>query len=345
MKKFERQYDNIISMENLLVAWRCFKKNKINKKDVQIFERDLMRNLFELHSDLKSKKYIHSGYFASKISDPKPRDIHKAIVRDRVVHHLLYNTLYSFFNNKFIYDSYSCRINKGTHKAIYRFQKFQRIVSKNHTKQCHILKCDIRKFFANIDHKILKSILMRHVEDTDTINLLNDIINSFETKLNTTLPISSDSRNSVVGGLRGLPLGNLTSQLLVNIYMNEFDQYIKHKLQVKYYIRYADDFVIFSQDTNYLENLIIEISSFLTQNLKIELHPNKVFIKTISSGVDFLGWVNFPNHRVLRSATRRRMWRNIKQNQKPNTVESYLGLLKYGDTYKIIQKICLKNGR
>ena len=181
-KIFIHTYQNIISVENLLSAWQEFKRGKMNKDDVQFFERNLMENILELHINLKNKTYIHSNYTHFKISDPKPRDIHKAIVSDRIVHHLLYQHLYSFFNNKFISDSYSCRFEKGTHKGIKKFKSFVLKVSKNNTKQCFILKCDIRKFFANIDHNILKEILDNNIQDRDILNLLGNIIDSFETK-------------------------------------------------------------------------------------------------------------------------------------------------------------------
>jgi hypothetical protein len=138
---------------------------------------------------------------------------------------------------------------------------------------------------------------------------------------------------------KGLPLGNLTSQLLVNIYMNEFDQFVKRELRVKYYIRYADDFVILSEDKKYLKELLTKISTFLSESIKLLLHPNKVFIKTIASGVDFLGWGQFPYHRVLRTVTKRRMLKNLEENFKPETVQSYLGMLRHGNTYKIRRNI------
>lgn len=141
---------------------------------------------------------------------------------------------------------------------------------------------------------------------------------------------------------KGLPLGNLTSQLLVNTYMNEFDQYVKRELKVKYYIRYADDFVVLSEDKKYLEKLLTKISIFLSESLKLSLHPDKVFIKTLASGVDFLGWVNFSNHRVLRTTTKRRMLKNLENSPKEESRKSYLGMLKHGNGYKCrktLQKI------
>ena len=269
-----------------------------------------MDNIFALHWDLKNKTYKHGPYHAFNISDPKPRNIHKATVRDRLLHHAIYRVLYPYFDKKFIHDSYSSRLTKGTHKAIKKFENDARKISKNYRKQCFILKCDIRKCFASIDHQILLNILNKHIADEDTIWLLERVITSFNP---------------------GLPLGNLTSQLLINIYMNEFDQFIKHNLKIKHYIRYADDFVLFHQDKNKLLINLRYIKNFLNKKLKFTLHPDKVFIKTLSSGLDFLGWVHFPKHRVLRTVTKRRMFKNLSEENK----SSYLGMLKWGNTHKI----------
>ena len=323
--QFIHTYDDIISVENLLLAWKEFLRGKKSRKDVLEFERNLMGNILELHNDLKNKTYKHSEYHAFNISDPKPRNIHKAKVRDRLLHHAIYRKLYPFFDRTFISDSYSCRINKGTHKAIQRFKKFSDKVSKNNTKTVWVLKGDIRKFFANIDHNILKSILQKYIQNENILWLLSQIIGSFNTK----------SRHGV-----GLPLGNLTSQILVNIYMNEFDQLVKHKLKVKYYIRYADDFVVLSDNKKYLENILVKMKEFLENNLNLQMHPDKVFIKTIYSGVDFLGWIHFPDHRILRTSTKRRMYKRIEEmERKIETIQSYLGLLSHGNTYKLRQKI------
>jgi retron-type reverse transcriptase len=190
-----------------------------------------------------------------------------------------------------------------------------------------ILKGDIRKFFASIDQNILIEIIKKYISDEDIISLLSEIIKSF-----------SSTREGV-----GLPLGNLTSQLLVNIYMNEFDQFIKHNLKVDYYIRYADDFVIMSNDREWIENILPRISTFLEEKLKLSLHPNKVSINTFASGIDFLGWVHFPNHRVIRTVTKRRMWKRIKLKEgKIDTVQSYLGLLSHGNARKITTEISTK---
>lgn len=313
-KRLCHAYDHIISPENLLEAWREFLKGKRGRKDVQEFSFQLMDNILLLHRDLKNKTYVHGGYYAFNISDPKPRNIHKASVRDRLLHHAVYRVLYPFFDKKFISDSYSCRLNKGTHKALKQFRRYFSKVSQNNTRTCWVLKCDIKKFFASIDHKVLRYIVVKHIEDEGLKWLLSQIIGSFP---------------------KGLPLGNLTSQLLVNVYMNEFDQYVKHRLKAKYYIRYADDFVFLSHDKALLQKFIRYIIYFLRTELKLELHPDKVFIKTFSSGVDFLGWVHFPNHRVLRTTTKRRVIKNLRNNPSKETRTSYLGLLKHGNAYRL----------
>jgi len=134
-------------------------------------------------------------------------------------------------------------------------------------------------------------------------------------------------------------LGNVTSQLLINVYMNEFDQFLKRKLKAQHYIRYADDFLVLHQNKFYLVDLIPQISAYLESKLKLNLHKDKVFLKRFSSGVDFLGWIHFPYYRLLRTSTKRRMLKRLKDSPTKETLTSYLGLLKHGNTYKLAQKI------
>lgn len=168
------------------------------------------------------------------------------------------------------------------------------------------------------------NIVTRHINDQDTLNLLDCIVRSFH-----------------VGEIgNGLPLGNLTSQLLVNIYMNEFDQFVKHTLKAKHYIRYADDFVFLSQDKAKLESLIPQVADFLKHKLSLSLHPRKVQIKTLASGVDFLGWVHFTDHGVLRTTTKRKMFRELEAKKgKKETMQSYLGLLSHGNARSLQGKV------
>lgn len=282
-KQFDKFYIDTISLENLLLAWQEFLPGKRRKLDVQRFSLNLTDNLVQLHSELADFSYKHGGYYAFNISDPKPRNIHKAAVRDRVLHHAVYRQLYPFFDRTFIADSFSCRIDKGVHKALNRFREFGRKVSKNHTRTVWVLKLDIRNFFASIDHEALLRILREYISDKDIILLLENVISSFSSEQ------PYVDRHMVVTKAKGLPLGNLTSQLFCNVYMNELDQFAKHKLKAEYYIRYADDFILLSDNRTWLTSQIFPISDFLQQKLRLSLHPGKIFLKTLASGVDFFG--------------------------------------------------------
>src|SRR3989338_699876 len=312
-------FQEICSIENILDAWCEFSKGKHQKKDVQEFQLHLMDNILLLNKDLLSLKYKHGKYESFNINDPKPRNIHKASVRDRLLHHAIYRVLYPYFDKKFIDDSYSCRLGKGTHKALNQLKSFINKSSQNNSRRCFVLKCDIRKFFASIDHKVLEEIVGKSILDFETGCLIKEVVESFY---------------SFESG-KGLPLGNLTSQLLVNIYMDQFDQYMKHIIKTKYYIRYADDFIVLSHKKEILTKILEQTQLFLIEELKLNLHPNKVFIKTLASGVDFLGWVHFHDHRVLRTTTKRRMFRNLDDNPSKETIQSYLGLLSHGSAYKL----------
>ncbi len=213
MKIYKNVFEKIISLENLFSAWDKFKGDKQKKRDVQKFEWRLEENIFQLHRDLKYKRYKHGAYSSFYIHDPKQRHIHKAIVRDRILHHAVFAVLNPIFEPTFISDSFSCRIDKGTHKGIDILDKTLRQISSNSLKPCFALKCDIKKFFGTVDHAILLSIVRKRIKDADATRLLEEIVESF--------------RN-------GLPIGNLTSQLFANIYLNELDQFVKQKLKVKH---------------------------------------------------------------------------------------------------------------
>lgn len=317
-------YHTIISIENLLEAWQEFLRGKSKKEDVQRFQYRLFDNILTLHDDLRRKTYEHGGYESFAIADPKPRNIHKASVRDRLLHHALYRILCPFFDTTFIADSYSCRLGKGVHKALYRFRRFVWKVSRNHTRTAWVLKGDVRKCFASIDQDIMLDILRKRIADEDVLWLLQKVIRSFH--------------SGQTGG--GLPLGNLTSQLLVNVYLNEFDQFMKHQVKAESYIRYADDFVVLSRDKECLKTALLQAQAFLKFRLHLDLHPDKVSIETMASGVDFLGWVHFPDHRVLRTVTKKRMWRTIQEkNRQKETVRSYLGMLSHGNAHKLRNRV------
>lgn len=323
-------FEKIISLENLFSAWQEFSGEKMKKKDVLEFKSRLEDNIFNLHRELKSKIYQHSHYTAFSVCDPKPRRIHKAIVKDRVLHHAIFRVLYPIFDKSFIFDSYSCRIEKGTHRAVRRLEKFCRKLSQNNIKNIFALKCDIRKYFASVDQKILLKLIQRKISDENTVWLVEKIIKSFP---------------------EGLPLGNVTSQLFANIYLDELDQFVKHNLREKYYLRYCDDFVILGENEKDLLKLINPISNFLKSKLKLSLHPNKIILRKYSQGIDFLGYIVLLHHRVLRTKTRRRMFKKLRVKYKDlhngliseksfnQSLQSYLGILKHCDGHKIKKDI------
>lgn len=316
---FLHTYDEIISRENLLEAWQEFVVGKRARNDVQEFERHLMTNLFALHVQLASGAYYHAPYSAFTVFDPKTCSIHKACVADRVLHRAIYRILYPSFDRIFIADSFSCRMGRGTHKALERFTVFARKVSTNYCRTAWVLKCDVRKFFASIDQRVLVRILDSRIADKRLAALLENIARSF-----------SSGEPGV-----GLPLGNLTSQLFANVYLNELDQFVKHQLRAQYYIRYADDFVLLSRDKMELRHQLYAMNDFLIDTLRLFLHPSKVHLRTLASGVDFLGWVHFPHHRVLRTATKRRMLRAGATGATDAEFASYDGMLRHGDAFTL----------
>jgi len=339
MRVYKNIFNKIISLENLFSAWNKFKSDKQKKRDVQRFEWHLEENIFQLHRDLKYKKYKHGAYSSFYIHDPKQRHIHKAVVRDRILHHAVFTVLNPLFEPSFISNSFSCRIDKGTHKGIDILDKTLRQVSSNNFKPCFVLKCDIKKFFETVDHSILLSIVRKRIKDSKAMWLLEEIIESFS------------SQYSNIFSQKGLPIGNLTSQLFANIYLNEFDQFIKQNLEIKHYIRYTDDFVIVAKNKLYLENLIITIHNFLYDKLALELHPKKITIRRFHQGIDFLGYIILPHHRLLRTKTRQRIFRKLKKRIKEykegkitkqtleQSLQSYLGVLSHANSYKLEQEL------
>ena len=317
-KRCEVSYEEVISLENLCEAWCEFIRGRRNKEDVQVFSANLGDALSVLHDDLASGLYRHGPYRHFSLNDPKPRIIHKATVRDHLLHHAIHRKLYPFFSSRFIADSLSCQTGKGVHRALDRFRSASRKVGRNHSRTCWVLKCDIRKFFASIDHQVLIRILGEQIEDRQLRALLVCIIRSFEASPG-----------------KGLPLGNLTSQLFSNVYLHEFDCFLKKRLKQKFYIRYADDFAFFSENKNLLMQLLPQVRAFLTCQLRLVVHPDKIFLKTFASGMDFLGWVHFPHHRILRTKTKKRVLKRTMQNRSDASFQSYLGLLQYGDTFTL----------
>ena len=266
--------------------------------------------------------------------DPKLRKIHKASVRDRVLYQAVYRVLYQIFDPSFIFHSYSSRNSKGIYAGIYSFEKYVGKISKNHTRICHILKCDIRKFFDSIDHNILFNLISKKITDKNLLLLVKQIIYSFEKTYG-----------------KGLPLGNVTSQIFSNIYLNELDQYVKHNLKARCYVRYCDDFVIVSESRQYLEFCVEHLKQFCKEKLLLDIHPHKIIFRKAHQGVDFLGYVMLPHRRVLRIKTKNRLLKkltNLKElfdkklvgkEYLEQVTQSYLGILSHCKGENIVQQI------
>lgn len=318
-------FNQIISLPNLFIAWRAYRKGKRNKPDVQEFESALEDNVFALHHDLEYGSYRPGGYQQFRITDPKSRTISKASVRDRLLHQAIYQALYAEFDKTFIFDSYSCRDKKGTHKAFERLVTISRKISRNYTQPCWVIKMDIKKFFDSVDHEILFKLLSERIADLRLLGLLKQIIESF----------------SFSPG-KGMPLGNLTSQLFANVYLDPLDKFVKHQMYIGHYIRYADDFVIFSTDPDYLIGCLVELNIFLKDKLELQVHPNKITLRKLSQGIDFVGYIALPYYSLPRRKTVNRILRKLKNSKRDELAKalpSYLGHISHSNSHQLIQKI------
>jgi RNA-directed DNA polymerase len=332
-------FDEMISPERLFEAWYEFRKGKGNRRDVQEFGRHAEKHIFRLHRELASGAYRHSSYESFFVHDPKRRHIRKACVRDRLVHHSLHMTLRQIYEPRLYSGVYSNRIGKGTHRAVDALQRAVWKVSKNLTRPCWALKCDIKRFYDSVDHEILKETLAKVIHDERALHLLGHVIDSFHVE-------------GAVG--KGAPIGNLTSQIFTNIYLNDFDQYMKHTLRVRHYLRFADDCLFLAPGRHELEDLLPKIEEFLASRLKLVLHPDKVSIRPLNHGIDFLGIVVHPFHRTLRTTTKRRMLRKLAERHGEvckgeidsgplnQSLQSYLGILSHVDGHGL--STLLKNG-
>jgi retron-type reverse transcriptase len=315
-------FEQICSLENLYTAWEKFSAGKHSKSDVMTFEYRLEDHLFSLQADLIQGRYQHDPYEPFSICDPKQRRIHKATVKDRIVHQAVANVVEPLFEHRFIHDSYSCRVGKGTHAAVNRLRALLRQASRNNTRTVYALKCDVKKFFASIHHGILYSLLRKRIFDVKTFQLLENIIESFS-----------------VAEHWGIPLGNLTSQLFANIYLHELDWFVKMDLCEKYYVRYCDDFIILSESRERLIFVTEKVDHYLNKTLLLTLHPKKVFIRTWAQGIDFLGYVSFPHATVLRTKTSKRMLQRVNTKN----VASYMGVCSHADAFELGRIILTKS--
>lgn len=313
-------WQSFCSLDNIYRAWAEFAQDKQNKSDVLHFSASLEGELLSLYHDLLNGTYRHGSYCRFLIRDPKERIIHKASVRDRVAHRMIYNYLLPIFHPRWLDCSFSCRPNFGQHRAILAVRRGILECTKNYSTDATLLKCDIQKFFDHIDHDILYSLIAKRIHHPKFFRLIRIVLSSF---------------HSGVAGA-GLPIGNLTSQIFANIYMHEFDWFAKHELKRRWYYRYADDFLFcLRAGDRYAQEILEQTEKFLALKLRLTLHPHKIIIRSASHGIDWLGKMICPAFTVLRHSTRQRMMRKIetavRNGDDPDAllpmISSYHGLL------------------
>jgi len=348
MKTYNNLFNEICSFENLHLAYLKAKRCKRYRGYVLGFSYKLESNLLKLQKELLSQTYQHGKYREFIVKDLKKRHIKAAPFRDRIVHHSLCNIIEPIFDKAFIFDSYACRQEKGTHKAIKRVQTFLRSifdsnVGKGVLKDIYCLQCDISKYFASIDQEILFKLIKRKIVDPKVLWLVQEILNS-----------SYDERQG-----KGIPIGNLTSQIFANIYLNELDRFIKHGLKIKYYLRYMDDFLIFGFEKKEFHQIKERIKEFLNNILKLKLHPKKINVfpvKTVrysessnkaGKGIDFLGYRIFENYRLLRKSSVKRFIKRTKVYQEKldkglmtkekfnNSLQSWVAYAEFGNSWRL----------
>lgn len=290
MHMLKNCYSEIISPENLWRAWVQYRKGKRDSDTLLQFERRLEENLISLHDELLSVSYTHGGYRMFHIHDPKERLISIASVRDHVVHQAVYQILYPFFDTIFLPQSFSSRLGRGTSAALSLFHKYLRKQGENTKKSCVILHGDIQKCFDSIDHNILVHLLSKRVTCEKTLDLLRKIIRSYHS-----------SHQS-----RGIPLGNVTSQLFINIYLHELDVFAKSTLMIPRYLRYSDDFVALFSTHEEAFAAIQDMKEFLWRELRLLCPDDHIKIKKNSQGIEILGVRFISGYSVIRPSTRRR---------------------------------------
>jgi len=304
MKTYKHLYPEVCSFQNLLRAYRKARRGKRLKPAVAEFDIDLEKNLFQLRDELRRMMYEPGEYRDFIVHEPKERLISAAPFRDRVVHHAVCNVIEPIFERSFIFDSYACRKGKGTHKAIERCQSF---LMRNR----YVLKCDVRKFFPSIDHEVLLALVQRKIADVDLLVLLEKVIRSKVFREEIEYLDLLDMFNHEVR-YKGIPIGNLTSQFFANVYLNGLDQFMKHGLRTRYYIRYMDDFLVFSDDKAYLHWVKERAREYL-RSLKLEMHPKKCTVFPTATGVDFLGFRLYRSYRRIRKSNIKLFIRRLKR--------------------------------
>lgn len=344
-KTVKNLYPQITDFENIYCSWRKARRGKRYSPAASAFEQNLDAELIQLHQELAMQTWQPGGYRSFTVHEPKRRKISAAPFRDRVVHHALIRVIEPIYERKFIFDSYANRKGKGTHAALDRCTQYMR-------RYKYVLQCDIQQFFPAVDHAILKSTLAKTIACQSTLNLCGKIIDSGVGVLSAEYDMRyfpNDDLFAVERG-RGLPIGNLTSQFWANVYMNELDQYVKHTLRCKAYLRYVDDFLLFADDKATLHSWRNAIIAFLA-SLRLTIHENRAQAKPVEQGIPFLGFTVYPDHRRLKRSKgisyRRHLktlWRRyqageITRDQGRASVMAWLGHVQHGDTWSLQRKI------
>jgi len=357
----------LFSFQNLLRAYYQCRKRKRKTINAAKFELNFEGHLLKLEEELKDHTYRPGQSICFIITDPKPREVFAADFRDRIVHHLLVNYLEPRWEKKFIHHSYSCRQNKGAHYAIKDLKRFLKKVSRNFSQPAYYLQADISAFFMSLKKDILFNLIKRHTKHPDILWLTKQIIfqdptENFYQKGNLKLFRLIPPHKSLfkVPKNQGLPIGNLSSQFFANVYLNELDQFAKHQLKIKYYLRYVDDIVILDQNPKQLKIWERQINQFLKEKLKIHLHPQKSILQSIYQGINFVGFIIKPNYSLVRRRTvgnfKRKLW---QFNQMPipendgifneqlekilAVVNSYYGQFKHANTFNLRKSIYQKH--
>ena len=334
MKIFNNLYHEIYSFSNLEVAYRRARCGNRRDKEAIEFEINLEQELLKLQEELIAESFVPRKPKEFVVRDPKTRLIRAPPFRDRVVHQALCAVLEPILDSTFISDSFASRKGKGTHAAIRRFDKFKRKINRNGRIAGYVLKADIRHYFDSVNHKILMNMVEKKIKDKNVLNLISAIL-----------------KHGAKAPCKGMPLGNLTSQIFANLYLNDLDQFVKHKLKEKFYIRYMDDFVILHRSKEHLEYIRRLTSEFLSSELKLEMHPQKSKTISLHSGISFLGYRIFYNHKLLKKSNIRIFRRRLKemiQEYKNNEIsledihnrtEAWLAYAEYANTFKLRRKI------
>lgn len=342
MKTHKNLFPQIITFENLLLAAQKAATGKREQFHVMDFFFRLEENLWHLQEKLQTQTYRPGGYSTFKIYEPKPRMISAAPFPDRVVHHALINVIGQLFERSFIFDSYANRLGKGTHRAIRRYQHFLRDYR-------YVLKCDIKKYFPSIDHEILKALLRRYVADARTLWLIDRIIDGSNPQEEVRDYFDGDNLFTPLERRKGLPIGNLTSQFFANVYLNPLDHFVKEVLRCPAYLRYVDDFALFSNCKAELWAWRRQFVLFL-QRLRLKLHPRHCYVFPASVGWHFLGQQVFRTHRRLaaenvRSFKRRlKMWRESPPENLPQRLASWVGHAAQANTHHLLKILDLLDG-